>query len=64
MVNLAKSAVFFSKNCNQEMKQEVHTRSGIMTEALVEKYLGLPTSVERSTDVQFEHIISVKFRSC
>ena len=28
-----------------------------MTEALVEKYVGLPTSVGRSTDTQFEHIL-------
>jgi hypothetical protein len=50
--------VFFSSNCTDEMKVEVHTLSGIEAEALVEKYLGLPTALGRSTDEQFEHIIA------
>jgi hypothetical protein len=39
------------------MKMQVHS-SGIAAEALVEKYLGLPTALGRSTDAQFEHIVS------
>jgi hypothetical protein len=30
----------------------------IPTETLVEKYLGLPTALGRSTDDQFEHIVA------
>jgi hypothetical protein len=40
------------------MKQEVHELSGIEVEALVEKYLGLPTALGRSIDDQFEHIVA------
>jgi hypothetical protein len=40
------------------MKQIVHTESDIAAEALVEKYLGLPTALGRSTDAQFEHILT------
>jgi hypothetical protein len=38
------------------MKQVVHAALGIEVEALVEKYLGLPTALGRSTDAQFEHV--------
>ena len=48
----------FSANCMAEMKQKVHELSGIEVEALVEKYLGLPTALGRSIDNQFEHIVS------
>ena len=34
----------------------VHVNMEIETEALVEKYLGLPTAIGKSSDVQFEHI--------
>jgi hypothetical protein len=58
LVNRAKSAVFFSTNCTDVMKQEVHDFSGIDAEALVEKYLGLPTALGRSVDGQFDHIVT------
>ena len=58
MVNKDKSAIFFSKNTMAPMKQEVHQCLSIPTEALGEKYLGLPTGLGRSTDSQFEHIIA------
>jgi hypothetical protein len=40
------------------MKHEIHDISGISVEALVEKYLGLPTALGRAADDQFEHIIA------
>lgn len=40
------------------MKQEVHMAAAISNEALVEKYLGLPTALGRSTDAQFEGILT------
>ena len=54
LVNKDKSAVFFSKNCDVEVKQEVSTILQIHTEALAEKYLGLPTALGRSTKEAFE----------
>lgn len=38
------------------MKEEMKNSTGIMTEALSEKYLGLPTAVGRSSKEAFEHI--------
>jgi hypothetical protein len=58
MINRSKSAIFSSLNCTDEMKQQVHTTSEIAVEALVEKYIGIPTALGRSTDEQFEHIVS------
>jgi hypothetical protein len=40
------------------MKQNVHLASGISSKSLVEKYFGLPTTLGRSTDSQFEHILA------
>lgn len=45
MIDVAKSAIFFSANCDDQMKEEMKTTTGIQTEALCEKYLGLPTAV-------------------
>ena len=56
MVNLAKSAIFFSANCDNEMKEEMKQAAGIATEALGEKYLGLPTAVGQSTTEAFATI--------
>jgi hypothetical protein len=56
MVNRDKSAVFFSSNCSDDMKVEVRQALNIETEALAEKYLGLPTALGRSTIEAFEFI--------
>lgn len=56
MVNTTKSAIFFSANCDDDMKRDMKQSSGIHTEALGEKYLGLPTAVGRSTTEAFEPI--------
>ena len=58
MVNKHKSVIFFSANADADMKAQVHQGTDIPTETLVEKYLGLPTSLEKSTDEQFEHIVA------
>lgn len=42
----------------------MHEGSGIATEALMEKYLGLPTALGRSTDEQFEGIVSSLKKLC
>jgi hypothetical protein len=56
MVNIMKSAIFFSANRQDEVKIEVKQITGIAIEALSQKYLGLPTAVGRSTKESFEHI--------
>uniref|UniRef100_A0A0A8YBG0 Uncharacterized protein n=1 Tax=Arundo donax TaxID=35708 RepID=A0A0A8YBG0_ARUDO len=42
---MGKSSIFFSDNCNDDSKGEVHQGLQISTEALEERYLGLPTAV-------------------
>lgn len=57
-INRDKSAVFFSRNCSDEMKNEVRQVLQIDKEALAEKYLGLPTAVGRSTREAFEFMLA------
>jgi hypothetical protein len=56
MVNLAKSLIFFSTNCDDTMEEEMKLTTGITTEALGEKYLELPTAVGHSTTEAFDPI--------
>ena len=56
MVNCDKSAIFFRSNCSNESKVEVRESLNIHSEALAEKYLGLPTSVGRTTNEAFEYM--------
>ncbi|XP_027062993.2 uncharacterized protein [Coffea arabica] len=53
LVNLDKSAVFFSKNMDDELKKEVCLTLGGMVEAKQGKYLGLPMVVSRSKEQIF-----------
>jgi hypothetical protein len=41
MVNQDKSAIFFSKNCSGDSKEEVRNRLDIHREALAEKVFGI-----------------------
>lgn len=54
MINKDKSAVFFSSNCDDQMKEMVRQELHIDTEALCDKYLGLPTALGRSTAGAFD----------
>ncbi|GJN09517.1 hypothetical protein PR202_ga27532 [Eleusine coracana subsp. coracana] len=56
LVNKQKSVIFFSANCVAEARQIVHEALQINTEALGERYLGLPTSVGLSTDGTFDYV--------
>jgi hypothetical protein len=58
MVNMAKSAIFFSGNCEDMVKSSVKGILRIDTEALGGKYLGLPTAIGRSSKEAFEPIPS------
>lgn len=49
LVNKEKFAIFFSQNCDDNMKKEVLETLDIPNEALAEKYLGLPTTVDCPT---------------
>ena len=55
-VNLEKSSIFFGRGCQNDVKDQLKTDIGIQSEALSERYLGLPTAVGRITSGTFEHI--------
>lgn len=57
LVNKAKSAVFFSGNCDEAVKHDVLEGLQIPTEALGEKYLGLLTAVGKSSDGSFDYVV-------
>lgn len=54
LVNKDKSAIFFSKNCLEQERLQVLHELNIETEALADRYLGLPTAVGRSKAEAFE----------
>jgi hypothetical protein len=56
LVNREKSSVFYSKNCDEDMKTQVQYGLDIPNEALAERYLGLPTTLGRSTHDAFEYL--------
>ena len=58
MVNRDKSVVLFSANCDDTCKKEVRSVLHIDTEALAEKYLGLPTALGRATKDTFEFMLT------
>ncbi|GJN07424.1 hypothetical protein PR202_ga25254 [Eleusine coracana subsp. coracana] len=60
LVNKEKSAVFFSKNSTEVIKNVVLETLQIPNEALAEKYLGLPTALGRSTEGAFEYMTTRK----
>ena len=55
-VNLQKSSIFFGKGCPEGRKEVFRQVIGIETEALGERYLGLPTVVGRSKEGTFKHL--------
>jgi hypothetical protein len=55
-VNLQKSSIFFGPGCNETLKDELKQDIGISSEALSERYLGLPTVVGRSKEGTFKYI--------
>ena len=55
-VNMQKSSVFFGKGCNDDTKNELKQAAGIESEALSERYLGLPTLVGQSKDGTLNYV--------
>jgi hypothetical protein len=57
LVSLAKSSIFFSPNTNALLRAEICEALHIDTEALSDKYLGLPAPVGADRSDCFEHFI-------
>jgi hypothetical protein len=55
-VNLDKSSILFSKRCPETIKQELKLILSVQNESLIEKYLGLPSDVERSINGAFKYL--------
>jgi hypothetical protein len=55
-VNLGKSSVYFGPGCKENLKNTLRSEIGISSGALSERYLGLPTVVDRSKDGCFKYI--------
>jgi len=56
LVNRDKSAIFFSKNCTDDMKQVVSQGLNIHKEALAERYLGILMKTGRNMSDVFEYL--------
>ena len=52
---MQKSAIFFGKGSTEESKEQLKAVIGINSEALSEKYLGLPTAVGKSKEGTFKY---------
>jgi hypothetical protein len=57
LVSLSKSSIFFSPNANALLRSEICATLHIDTEALSDKYLGLPALVGADISDCFEHFI-------
>jgi hypothetical protein len=55
-VNLDISSIFFDKGCGEGDRVSLKGAIGINNEALLERYLGLPTVVGRSKYGAFKHL--------
>ena len=54
-VNLQKSSIFFGEGSTEDTKEQLKAVIGITSEALSEKYLGLPTTVGKSKEGTFKY---------
>ena len=57
MVSLAKSSIFFSPNTNGDTRADICQELHIDTEALSDKYLGLPAMVGADKSYCFKHFV-------
>jgi hypothetical protein len=55
-VNLQKSSIFFGPGCGEDQREHLKGVIGIASEALTERYLGVPTVVGRSKDGCFQYL--------
>lgn len=56
MINKEKSCIMFSKNTKQSIRKEVMRKLNIKTEAMNDKYLGLPVYMGRSKAQTFAYL--------
>jgi ribonuclease HI len=56
MINMEKSSIMFSENSRDEVREMVKDRLQVFTEAMNEKYLGLPVYMGRSRSRTFSYI--------
>ena len=56
-VSVEKSSVFFSPNTRVEMKEQICSSLNIMTEALSDTYLGLPSTVGLDRTYYFQFLV-------
>ena len=57
LVSEGKSSIFFSPNVDVELKAQVCEELNIMTEAISEKYLGLPSKTGLDRSDRFEYLV-------
>jgi hypothetical protein len=57
LVSESKSSIFFSPNTQVEIKEEVCSTLNILTEAITDKYLGLPPIIGVDRTDCFLHLI-------
>jgi len=57
-VNFQKSSIYFGKGCNEQVKSNLKIILDIQCEALLKKYLGLPTVVGRKKNGVFKNLIA------
>jgi hypothetical protein len=55
-VNLDKSSVFFSKGCPENRRNLIKVALNVMNEMLNEKYLGMPSDVDKSKNGAFKYL--------
>jgi hypothetical protein len=57
MVSESKCSIYFSPNIDVQVKAEICTELNIMTEAITDKYLGLPTMVGLDKSESFVYLL-------
>jgi hypothetical protein len=55
-INRENSSIMFSPNTGQEIRSRIKSDLSIDSEAMSERYLGLPISIEKSKKAVFEYI--------
>ena len=63
MVSVYKSSIFFNPNTRVDIREKLCTTLNIMTEALNDKYLGLPANVGMDKSDYFQYLIDCIYYS-
>ena len=62
LVSMAKSSIFFSPNTRVHTREEICNTLDIFTEALSDKYLGLPSMVGVDKSDCFQHLVDTVYQ--